>query len=90
MPHQVTFLKEMNSVAGDALEKPGKREEVCPMKQRQNFTGIKGKITNICQNVSRVFDASCQKLNKKSKSKFKRLRVEKKLRILRRIVSVSC
>ena len=33
----------MNSVAGGALEKPEKREEVCPMKQRQNFTGIKGK-----------------------------------------------
>ena len=64
-----------STVETRALEK---REEVCSMKQRQNFKGIKGKVTSICKNISRVFDATCQKFNKKSKSN--RLRVEKKLK----------
>ena len=51
------------------------REEDCSTKQRQNFKGIKCKITKICKNTSRVFGATCQKFNKKSKSD--RLRVEK-------------
>ena len=34
--HQVVLLNEMSSV-------------VCPMKQRQKFTGIQGKVTNICK-----------------------------------------
>ena len=53
------------------------REEVCSVKQRQK--GIKGKATNICKNVNRVFGATSKKLNKESKSN--RLRVEKKLKI---------
>ena len=39
--HQMILLNEMTSVAGDVLEKP---EEVCSLKQRQNFKGIKGKV----------------------------------------------
>ena len=47
------------------------REEVCCVKERQNFKGIKGKATSMCKNISRVFD---------QKSKADRLRVEKKLK----------
>ena len=31
------------------------REEVCSVKQRQNFKDIKGKVTSICKIISRVF-----------------------------------
>ena len=46
------------------------------MKQRQNFKSIKGKVANICKNISKVFDATCQKFNNKSKSN--RLLLKKK------------
>ena len=44
------------------------REEVCSLKQRGNFKGILGKVTNICKTVSREFGATCQKFKKKFKS----------------------
>ena len=53
------------------------REEVCSLKQ-QHFNGIKGRVTSICKNITRVFDATCQKFNKKCKSN--RLRVDKKFK----------
>ena len=56
------------------------REEVCSMGQRRKFKGIKGKVSSICKNISRVFGATCQKFNGKSKSN--RLRVEKKLKLI--------
>ena len=83
--HQVTLLKEMNSVAGDALE--NQRRIVCSLKQRQTFKGIKGQVASICKNIRRVFDAISQKFNKMSKSN--RLRVGKKLKILRQELSQS-
>ena len=54
------------------------REEVCSVKRRQNFKGIKSKVTSNGKNTSRMFGATCQKFNKKSKSN--KLRVEKKLK----------
>ena len=52
------------------------KEEVCSVKQRQNFKDIKGTVANTCNNISR---ATYLKLKQKSKSN--RLRVEKKLKI---------
>ena len=49
------------------------------MKQRENFKGAKRNITNICKNISTVFDAIFLKFNKKSKSNG--LQVERKLNI---------
>ena len=56
------------------------REEDCSWKQRQNFKGIKGKVTSARKNI-------CQEFNKKSKSNW--LRVEKKLKKLRHELSQS-
>ena len=41
------------------------REEVCSVKPGQNFKSTRGRVTNICKNISRVFDATWQKFNKK-------------------------
>ena len=71
--HPVVLQIEMNSVAGDAHWKT--REQVCSVKQRQTFKGINGKVMNTCKKISRVFNATCLKFNKKSKSI--RLRVDK-------------
>ena len=38
------------------------REEVCSMKQRQRSKGVKGEVTCICRNISRVFGATCQNM----------------------------
>ena len=60
--HRVTLLDEMNSVACDALWKT--RQEVCSVKQRQNFKSINGKVTIICKSISKAFDATCHNFNK--------------------------
>ena len=53
--HQVSPLDEMNSVAGNALENQtgSLLNEATADLQR----GIKGKMTVVCNNISRVFDA---------------------------------
>ena len=66
----------MNSVAAGALEHQRRNFLSCA---NQNSKGITGNVTNICKNISTVFDATCQKFNKKSKPN--RLRVAKKLKI---------
>ena len=52
------------------------RAKVCSVKQQQNLKGTRGTVTNMCKNISRVFDATCEKFNNTSKSN--RLRVGKK------------
>ena len=44
------------------------REELCSMRQLQNFQGRKGNVTSICKNTSREFEAICHKFNMKSLS----------------------
>ena len=73
--HQVTFLDDMNSVAATHWT----TREVCSMKQRQNFKGIKGQVTSIGKNIRRMFGATRKMFNKKSKSN--RLRVERMLKV---------
>ena len=47
---QFMVLDKMNGVAGGALEN---QRRSCSVKQRQNFKGIKDKVTNICKNISK-------------------------------------
>ena len=37
------------------------REDVCSAKQRQSFKHFRGKVTNTCKNINRVFNATCQR-----------------------------
>ena len=67
--HQVTLLNEINSAACDALWRT--RQEVCSVKQRQNFKSINGKVTIICKSISKAFDATCHNFNKTFKSRDK-------------------
>ena len=74
--HQDTLLNEM--IVSQATRWKT-IEEVCSMKQIRNFKGVRGKVTNMCKNISRELRAMCQNfINKKSKSN--RLREEKKLK----------
>ena len=58
---QVSFLNEQ-------VTHRNTKVEVCSVKQWKNFKGNEGRITNICKNISSVFDATCQKFTSKSKS----------------------
>ena len=62
--HQVALWDEMHSVAGDALIS---REEICSVKQSQNFKDIRGRITNIFRNFSNTFNAIDRKFKMKRK-----------------------
>ena len=64
------------------------REEICSVKQIQNIKGIKGKVTSVCNNTSREFDATCQKFNKKFL--VQQVASREEVQLFRRELSVSC
>ena len=63
-------LKNMSKAARDevhvAVAQPTEmssveRDEVCSMKQRWSFNGIRGIVTSLFKNIMREFGAICQK-----------------------------